>query len=95
MLKSRVFSLSILTALVVVLLLPVAAGAASTGPPRPSGTPAAAAGAASGTTCWQKRAYYQARNPGLKETLGSGTRYSRRASSPRTSPSSKLRRSSV
>ena len=32
--------------------------------------------AASGTTCWQKRAYYQNRNPGLKETLGSGTRYS-------------------
>ena len=30
----------------------------------------------SGTTCWQKRAYYQNRNPGLKETLGSGTRYS-------------------
>jgi hypothetical protein len=30
----------------------------------------------SGTTCWQKRAFYQARNPGLKETLGSGTRYS-------------------
>ena len=32
--------------------------------------------APSGTTCWQKRAFYQARNPGLKETLGSGTRYS-------------------
>ena len=30
----------------------------------------------SGTTCWQKRAFYQARNPGLKETLGSGTPYS-------------------
>lgn len=30
----------------------------------------------SSTTCWQKRAFYQARNPGLKETLGSGTRYS-------------------
>jgi hypothetical protein len=32
--------------------------------------------ASSGTTCWQKRAFYQARNPGLKETLGSGTVYS-------------------
>ena len=30
----------------------------------------------SGDTCWQKRAYYQARNPGLKETLGSGTIHS-------------------
>ncbi len=30
----------------------------------------------SGKTCWQKRAYYQARNPGLQQTLGSGTRYS-------------------
>ena len=30
----------------------------------------------SGTTCWEKRAYYQTRNPGLKETLGSGSRYS-------------------
>jgi hypothetical protein len=30
----------------------------------------------SGATCWQKRAYYQARNPGLKETLGSGTIHS-------------------
>jgi hypothetical protein len=30
----------------------------------------------SGTTCWEKRAYYQARNPGLKETLGSGTIHS-------------------
>ena len=74
--KSRVFSFSIMTALVVVLLSPVAAGAASPVAARPSRTPAAGAGAASGTTCWQKRAYYQARNPGLKETLGSGTRYS-------------------
>ena len=39
-------------------------------------TRAASAAAGSGTTCWQKRAFYQARNPGLKETLGSGTRYS-------------------
>ena len=30
----------------------------------------------SGVTCWEKRAYYQARNRGLKETLGSGTAYS-------------------
>jgi hypothetical protein len=30
----------------------------------------------SGVTCWEKRAYYQERNPGLKETLGSGTAYS-------------------
>ena len=35
-----------------------------------------AAAGNSGKTCWQKRAFYQARNPGLKETLGSGTRYS-------------------
>ena len=46
-----------------------------------TGTPFALKGvppppAGSGTTCWQKRAYYQNRNPGLKETLGSGTRYS-------------------
>lgn len=30
----------------------------------------------SGTTCWQKRGYYQNRNQGLTQTLGSGTRYS-------------------
>jgi hypothetical protein len=36
----------------------------------------ASAPSPSGTTCWQKRAYYQARNPGLQQTLGSGTRYS-------------------
>jgi len=39
--------------------------------------PAAAdAPSPSGTTCWQKRSYYQDRNPGLRQTLGSGTRYS-------------------
>ena len=62
MLKSRFLSLSIL--IVLAALLPV---------PRASG---ASPGAASGATCWQKRSYYQSRNPGLKETLGSGTRYS-------------------
>ena len=46
-------------------LLAVLSAMACTPPPSPSGT-----------TCWEKRAYYQARNPGLKETLGSGTRYS-------------------
>ena len=30
----------------------------------------------SGSSCWEKRAFYQARNLGLKETLGSGTSYS-------------------
>jgi hypothetical protein len=77
--KRRVFSLWILTAVVGMLPLPVGAGASPArpaGPIGPSGTSAPAPAAASGTTCWQKRAYYQARNPGLKETLGSGTRFS-------------------
>ena len=36
----------------------------------------ASAADGSGTTCWQKWAFYQASNPGLTETLGWGTRFS-------------------
>ena len=50
---------------VTVGLVLVAGVTVACGPPAPSGT-----------TCWEKRAFYQARNPGLKETLGSGTSYS-------------------
>jgi len=71
--RRRALSISILTMAAAVLVplgavtMPMGGGAAAA---------ASAAKPRSGTTCWQKRAYYQARNPGLKETLGSGTRYS-------------------
>jgi hypothetical protein len=76
MLKRRVFSLSILTVLVAMLPGHHASGLSPAGAAPASAAPNAAPVATSGTTCWQKRSYYQARNPGLKETLGSGTRYS-------------------
>jgi hypothetical protein len=57
----RPFTVLLLAAsLLVVVAVPAAAS-----PPDPSGT-----------TCWQKRTFYQARNPGLRKTLGTGTRYS-------------------
>ena len=54
-------------AAIVAVLLAMVGGVACTPPAGPS---------PSGETCWEKRAYYQARNRGLKETLGSGTAYS-------------------
>jgi hypothetical protein len=54
-------------ALAAVVAVPLLAACA----PRGAGAPGP-----SGTTCWEKRAFYQERNLGLKETLGSGTTYS-------------------
>ena len=74
--KRRFFSLSILTLLVAMVPAHDASGLSPTGAAPAAAVPNAAPVATSRSTCWQKRSYYQARNPGLKETLGSGTRYS-------------------